>query len=199
MFDCFPKSLFKFNTLPAISIKPREPREKYVPPKNAKKRKNWNFESSIFRSYKKDTDLLMENCFDSDFALGRYPGFIKDKKDYKKVKEFLKNHYREIKQIFKYFSSYSGMDRIMCIGELMITTITSKMKIGEGNPEFNNEVLLAFKNSIFTDRRFSFYQKGCMARYQFLEFIPRLAQKMYLDTKIADSIYKSLELLYGIF
>lgn len=60
--------------------KPRFPREKYIPPKNKKARRKWNFNNSIFRQYRKDTDVHMENCFESDFALGRYSGFIKDKK-----------------------------------------------------------------------------------------------------------------------
>lgn len=108
-FDCIQKSFFTQYYEPRISVKPRTPREKYIPPKGLKNKRNWNFNNSIFRTYKKDTDLLMENCFESDFSLGRYPGFVKDKKDFKKLREMLKKHYREIKQIYKYYSSYSGV------------------------------------------------------------------------------------------
>jgi hypothetical protein len=196
-FDCFPKPIFDRDLKPCVSVKPRTPREKYVPPKNAKNRRKWNFANSIFRTYKKDTDLVIEQCFGNDFPLGRYPGFIKDKKDLKKVRQFLGEHFREMKQVYKYFSSYAGMDRIMCIGELTITEICRKMGLGEGNPEFNNEVLLAFKNSIYTDRKYLFYQKASMARYQFIEFAVRLAQKLYFDTKQADSLSRALEMFYG--
>lgn len=89
--------------------KPRFPREKYIPPKNKKARRKWNFNNSIFRQYRKDTDVHMENCFESDFALGRYSGFIKDKKDFAATRSYLKKHYREIKQVYKNFSSYSGV------------------------------------------------------------------------------------------
>lgn len=141
----------------------------------------------------------MENCFDNDFVIGRYPGFIKDKKDIKATKEVLKRLYREIKQVFKYFSSYSGMEKIMCIGENMIASIAHKMNIGEGNPEYVNEVLLIFKNSCFTDKKFSFYQKGNLARFQWLEFVARLAHKKYIETKVVTTCSEAIELLYGRF
>ena len=109
-FDCETKPLFDLYTLePKIQCKPRTAREKYIPPKNAKVRRNWNFNSSIFKTFRKDTDLFLENCFESDFALGRFTGFIKDKKDFKKTKELLKQNYRRIKQVFKQFSSLSGV------------------------------------------------------------------------------------------
>jgi hypothetical protein len=202
-FDCFPKPIFMTESSQTlklcVSTKPRVPREKYIPPKGAKNRRKWNFNNSIFRSYKKDTDLLMEQCFGNDIELGRYAGFVKDKKELKKIKQFLADHFREIKQVYKHFSSYAGMDRIMCISEMTITEICRRMGLGEGNPEFVNEVLLAFKNSIYTDRKFLFYQKASMARFQFVEFTVRLAQKLFFDTKQADSISQALEMFYGTF
>lgn len=108
-FDFSPLPLFDDDFECRTSCKPRVPREKYIPPKNRKARKKWNFNNSIFRQYKKDTDLHMENCFESDFSLGRYQGFIKDKKDLLLTKKYLKKHYREIKQVYKHFSSYSGV------------------------------------------------------------------------------------------
>lgn len=89
------------------------------------------------------------------------------------------------------------MDRIMCIGELTIVTITTKMGVAEGNVEFNNDVLLAFKNANFTDKKYSFYQKGCLCRYQFLEFVARLAHKKYIESKEADTYAVALKMLFG--
>ena len=89
------------------------------------------------------------------------------------------------------------MDRIMCIGELVISQITSKMGLAEGNLEFNNEVLLAFKNANFTDKKYSFYQKGCLCRYQFLEFTARLAHKKYIETKQVETYFEALKKLFG--
>lgn len=91
------------------------------------------------------------------------------------------------------------MDRIMCIGELSIVTIATKMGVAEGNMEFNNEVLLAFKNANFTDKKFSFYQKGCLCRYQFLEFIARLAHKKYIESKQVETYGEALKKLFGKF
>lgn len=108
-FDFSQKPLFDDYFHPNCFCKPRTAREKYIPPKNKKLKRKWNFNNSIFKQYKKDTDMHMENCFESDFALGRYQGFIKEKKDLAQTKSYLKKHYREIKQIYKYFSSYSGV------------------------------------------------------------------------------------------
>lgn len=108
-FDCNQVPLFDDYFAAVCQTKPRAPREKYIPPKNKKARRKWNFNNSIFKSYRKDTDLHMENCFESDFQLGRYTGFIKDKKDFLATRAYLKKHYREIKQVYKAFSSYSGV------------------------------------------------------------------------------------------
>lgn len=89
------------------------------------------------------------------------------------------------------------MDRIMCIGELSIATIANKMGITEGNVEFNNEVLLAFKNASFTDKRYSFYQKNSLCRYQWVEFVARLAHKKYIETKQVDTYAAALKRLFG--
>lgn len=85
----------------------------------------------------------------------------------------------------------------MCIGELMILTIINKLGIAEGDQEFNNDAILAFKNSSFTDRRFSFYQKGCLARFQWLEFIARLAHKKFIESKTVETFHEALDLLKG--
>lgn len=108
-FDYSPLPLFDDEFVAKCESKPRVHREKYIPPKNKKMRRKWNFNNSIFKSYKKDTELHMENCFEYDFSLGRYTGFIKDKKDMALSKKYLKKHYREIKQVYKHYSSYSGV------------------------------------------------------------------------------------------
>ena|SRR3990167_47289 len=111
-FDCTQKPLFSSNFNPRTQILPRTPRERYIPPKGAKLKRKWNFATSIFKTYKKDTDRLLEDTFENDFKLGRYTGFIKDNKDLKRTKEILKRHYRSIKQVYKYFSSYSGVSNV---------------------------------------------------------------------------------------
>lgn len=111
-FDCVQKPLFSANFVAQTQILPRTPRQAYIPPKGAKTKRRFNFATSIFKTYKKDTDRLLEDTFENDFKLGRYPGFIKDTKDLRKTKEVLKKHYRAIKQVYKYFSSYSGVECI---------------------------------------------------------------------------------------
>jgi hypothetical protein len=108
-FDCTQKPLFDESFVSQTQILPRTPRERYIPPKGAKLKRKWNFATSIFRTYKKDTEKLLEDTFENDFKLGRYTGFIKDSKDFKKTKDHLKRNYRSIKQVYKYFSSYSGV------------------------------------------------------------------------------------------
>jgi len=89
------------------------------------------------------------------------------------------------------------MDRIMCIGEQAIGTVATKMGVTEGNVEFSNEVLLAFKNANYTDRKYSFYQKGSLCRYQFLEFVARLAHKKYIESKQVETYGEALKKLFG--
>lgn len=91
------------------------------------------------------------------------------------------------------------MDRIMCIGELLILQIVNKMMGKEGSEadvEFNNEILLNHKNASYTDKRFVFYQKGCLCRYQWMEFLCRLAQKTYIEDKSIETYSQAFSKFY---
>jgi len=108
-FDCTQKPLFSSDFIAQTQILPRTARQPYVPPKGVKNKRRFIFATSIFKTYKKDTGRLLEDTFENDFKLGRYSGFVKDPKDLRKTKEVLKKHYRAIKQVYKHFSSYSGV------------------------------------------------------------------------------------------
>lgn len=71
--------------------------------------------------------------------------------------------------------------------------IASKMGLNDGS----NDVMITMKLALFTEKKFSFYQKGWLARFQWLEFITRLAAKKFLETKLVESHYKAFDMFYG--
>lgn len=85
------------------------------------------------------------------------------------------------------------MDRIMCISDGTMNQIANKMNINDGS----NDVMITMKLALFTEKKFSFYQKGWLARFQWLEFVARLAAKKFLETKIVESYHKAFEMFYG--
>lgn len=41
----------------------------------------WKFENSIFRTYKKDTEAILNKCFEEDWGRTKLEKFIKDEEE----------------------------------------------------------------------------------------------------------------------
>jgi hypothetical protein len=196
-FEHSDKKLFDQDLEPVNTCLPRVKRVPYVPAKSKKNKRKWNYNNSIFKTFKKDTKSHLDNCFEADFNLGKYPAFIKRKKDLATMKDFLKEHYKEIKQIYKHISSYCGMAAIMCIGPNSLLDLMNKMKVLDNVEVLTADILLNLEKSIYTDRKLSFYQKGCISRFQWLEYVVRLAQNKYMEKRGCESITEACERLYN--
>lgn len=196
-FEYSEKKLFDLDLEPVNTCLPRVRRVPYVPPKSKKNKRKWNYNNSIFKTFKKDTKAHLDNCFEADFNLGKFSAFIKRKKDLATMKEYLKEHYKEIKQIYKHISSYCGMAAIMCIGPNSLLDLMNKMKVLDNVEVLTADILLNLEKSIYTDRKLSFYQKGCISRFQWLEYVVRLAQNKYMEKRGCESFTEACEKLYN--
>ena len=89
------------------------PRE---PPTRAKQRVPWDFKKSVFASYQPDTETFLNTCFEFDWECSKIPKIIKDYDELMKVKEYLKNIYKHIRECYKYFAAISPNNGIFSIG-----------------------------------------------------------------------------------
>ena len=67
-----------------VSIKPRVAREKYTVEETVIKKK-WDFNKSIFKDWKKDSEKLLDKCFKFDWENTRIEGLVKDPEQIKEL------------------------------------------------------------------------------------------------------------------
>lgn len=92
----FPKNLPRniindFDYEPLINAIPRDNGGYYqlIKPK----KQPWRFENSVFKDYQKDTDEILNNCFEFDWKCSRIPILVKRDEDRKRLKEILRSVY----------------------------------------------------------------------------------------------------------
>jgi hypothetical protein len=64
----------------------------------------WIFKLSVFKDYKLNTNKLIEECLAFDWALSKLDKLLRNEENIRNTKEFIKTHYRLIKEAFKYFA-----------------------------------------------------------------------------------------------
>lgn len=93
----------------------------YVPPKQEKAK--WSLPISLFKDYQKDTEELLDKCFDFDWKCARISTFV-DSSEEEKVKKTLRYYYGGMKNLYKYYSGVSATE-VWCIGKNLFTDLVS--------------------------------------------------------------------------
>lgn len=96
-------------------LKPRIADRVYLcPPKEAIGDIPWSFENSIFRSYKRDEEELLNKCFEFDWECCKLNKVVRED-EMKDIKSFFKKKYRYLKNVYKYYSSVNPCGEIWSI------------------------------------------------------------------------------------
>lgn len=74
----------------------------------------WSFFNSVFKSYKPDTNKLLDNCFEIDWVNTKCQKLLKGEAD--DIKKYMKSIYKKIREVYKYYSGVSPLGRIACVG-----------------------------------------------------------------------------------
>lgn len=138
----------------------------------------------------------MERCFEADFVNGRYRNFIKDKKDLKQVRELLKENYKELKDFYKHYSSFSNRKHFG-IGQNMMIDIFNKM--GALDTKYLNIAALGIEmakvnfSDKITQEEETNNPKNLICRYEFLELLVRCAHNKYMLSKKETTYHGALK------
>lgn len=85
----------------------------------------WDFLKSIFKDYKPDTDVLLLNCFEFDWSNTKIEKLVKDESEIEITKEFLKSHYKCIRETYKYYAAVAPAGHVFSIGTNVFSDILS--------------------------------------------------------------------------
>jgi hypothetical protein len=123
------------NYLPNVKTVPRRSRPVYRPAKaiamkNARPR--WMFGKSLFKDWRKEDDIILNKCFETDWKCGKYLNFVKNEEDRNNLKEYLRGVYKPMKDCYKVCSSHASSDKLYAIGKNGITEIFQQMGMIDG-------------------------------------------------------------------
>lgn len=76
----------------------------------------WDFNLSVFKQYKPDTQKILDMAFETDWNYTRCEKVLKTEEDYAKVKAFLKQHWKAYREVYKHFAGLSPLGRVACVG-----------------------------------------------------------------------------------
>ncbi|CAD8071605.1 unnamed protein product [Paramecium sonneborni] len=197
----------KNNYKPLIRLFPRSSEKKYVLRRmgnNLKRNQmnyhQWNIEESLFRQqYQSDSEDILTECFQFDWSCSKINRFVKNDYEQMKLKEYLRENYQLIKDIYKFYSSYGYF-----VSECFSISFSTYMKMIQQIGIIDNDSvktqdveidLVSIKNNI--DPKFIYNPEKSLVRFQFLEMFFRLANDKYVRTNVvknhADAVYRLIK------
>ncbi|CAD8162810.1 unnamed protein product [Paramecium octaurelia] len=198
----------KDNYKPLIKVFPRSSQKKYVLRRfaNFLVRKQahlitWHKEDSIFRPFVGDTEELLTECFEFDWNSSKISRFVKSEYERLKLKEYFRQHYQLIKDVYKYYSSVGYQPPnfdVFCIQFPQYMKLLNRLAIIDGDLLKAQDVeidIVSLKNNV--DPKYIYNPEKAIIRYQFLEMFFRIANDKYVRTDIyksyADALFRLLK------
>ena len=86
----------------------------------------WDFFKSVFKDYRADTEKLLDDCFEIDWALTKCEKIIKGPGESDKAKAYLKSIYKHIREVYKYYAGIAPSGRVFSIGPGTLTEIMNQ-------------------------------------------------------------------------
>jgi NLR family CARD domain-containing protein 3 len=95
-----------------------------------KEKEPWQFDKSVWaKEYKVDNEELLRKCFEKDWKCSKLTSLIKVQADQDKVKDILWGSYAEIKNLYRYFSSWAPFGDIWAVSSNTFTDFCQQSKI----------------------------------------------------------------------
>jgi hypothetical protein len=102
--------------IPNIQSMPRTPHA-VVDIEKRRWRTAFLFKNSTFKDWKQDSEEFIDSCFSYDYALSNMDSLVPDQIDSENCKRYLSQNYKQIKDIFKWFSSATPMGEFPFISQ----------------------------------------------------------------------------------
>jgi len=153
----------------------------------------WDFFKSVFKPYKPDTPLLLDFCFEVDWIHGKCDKIIKNDQDERKA--YLKSIYKQIREVYKYYSGLSPLGgRITCAGPGTMTELIHHC------PDFIDGKTVKISDIDFQMIACNGGKKvntwlspdKALVRFQMMEFLVRLSIDKYIKPKITESYLEAI-------
>ena len=158
----------------------------------------WDWYKSIFRTYRLDTEKLINDCFEYDWNLTKCKKIIRGEGEADKVKAFIKQHYRAIRETYKFYSGISPMGRVTCVlGGTMSEIIQHCPNLLDGKYVKISDIdlaVIACNGGRAGNNYLS--PNNALVRFQFIEVLCRLAADKYFKPGVVPTYSEAVVKLF---
>ncbi|KAL4510557.1 hypothetical protein ABPG72_004711 [Tetrahymena utriculariae] len=185
---------------PQISLLPRVKDPMYVPPKIRKAKIKWTFPISLMAQWRQDDDQLITKCFEFDWEYCKIPRIIKNKpEDLQKVKDFLQQKYKYIKDTYKHYASQNPIGDVWAIQKLQFADLVNQTNLIDNKKLKDADVDIKWTatTSIGDKGNFRNPERG-ITRYQLMEVLVRIAEEKYiLKSKKSATYFEAITQMWN--
>ncbi|KAL4496015.1 hypothetical protein ABPG72_015437 [Tetrahymena utriculariae] len=189
------QNLFSDNYESLVQCKPRKVEKIYEITLD----NSWSVKKSIFSSFIRESDELIEKCFELDWENSKIStilyAFLNTPEEKFEVKELLKNRYNLIRNFFKYHSSIGMIGDIPAISQSQFLAIANKMKLTDGKlfkiADVDYNFISAISNTVKEHNYLN--PEKVVIRFQFLELIVRIICDKYMRNGNCKSVQKAIQ------
>jgi NLR family CARD domain-containing protein 3 len=177
-----------------ITVKPRnDPRVKQVF-EIVVERIPWDIKKSSFAEYRMDTEVILEQACSYDFKVSNLKDVIPEPADQTEIARLLRSHYGLITEAFRQLSATSGIE-LFAISKTTLAEFLKRCNLL--TPDYNlNDIAVLWNLSNAPQSKGEVFNAGNgLCRYEFAEFLVRLALDRYWKPKRVQSQTEAFEKL----
>uniref|UniRef100_A0A7S2M1D5 EF-hand domain-containing protein n=1 Tax=Zooxanthella nutricula TaxID=1333877 RepID=A0A7S2M1D5_9DINO len=183
-----------------ICVKPRITETEF---KAKKRREPWCFEKSLFAAWRFETPRVYSAAFSADWGHMKVHKFMKEKADQDQIADAFKAHYGEFARIYRRCAATSS-DRSTTMGVSMATCLELMASASVLDDQFckmadvDTMFIAARVREKGADKRPLAIKVGDMLlRFQFAEFLVRIAVARFWKTKEVDTLAQAVDRLFA--
>ncbi|CAD8099201.1 unnamed protein product [Paramecium primaurelia] len=181
------------------SILPRTPDPLYIPPKLKKQKRIWTFPISIwFKDFRFENEEFLRKCFEKDWSCSKIMKVVKNLDELNEVKNLLWKDYKMIKETYRWYSSYNPTGDVWSISSNVITDFSSATELIDNKTLKLSDLDLKFIATCAASIEYKGNYRNperALCRYQFMEFLVRVADDKYFKQKQANSMLESVQMI----
>jgi predicted XRE-type DNA-binding protein len=154
----------------------------------------WDFNTSTFKDYRFDTDEILNKCINFDFDVSNIKDIIPNIKERNEIQNILASHYKLLTEAFKQLSATSGIE-LFNISKTTLNDFLKKCNLFSNDITIN-DISILWNLSNAPQSKGEIYNSGNgLCRYEFAEFIIRLAIEKFFKAGKAKTIKEAFEVL----
>ena len=152
----------------------------------------WSIENSSFKDYRFDDDKILAQCCDYDVDVSNIKQILPSAEEQTEITKALKSHYKLITAAFRQLSAISGIE-LFSIGKNVLNDFLKKSGFAQDEFFLKDIGILWNLSNAPQSKGEKFNAGNGLCRYEFAEFLIRLAIDRFYKTKQCESIKEAFD------